>query len=86
MRRVPYRHTVLELPDKPVNCRGKDFACTKCNQLCHVLADMDTGKLLYVEAPAGCHTKAVCLETTIRGIWDRQFGARLIVPVYSTPS
>jgi hypothetical protein len=79
---MTYRGRAISMPDRETHCRGKDFACETCHGKGHILANLDNGTILFHDLPSVCHTKALCLEKTARGVFDRQFGETLIRPTF----
>jgi hypothetical protein len=60
--------------------RSRALHCGKCNCKAYVVANLDSGKVHSVTLPEGCQYPATCKQDFVRGVFDRQFGARIIVP------
>jgi hypothetical protein len=65
--------------------RSKSFHCTLCHGDGKIVANLDSGKLESHALPEACHWPGMCKERTARGIFDRQFGADIIMPSYPEP-
>ena len=60
--------------------RSKSVYCPRCGEQSYVVANLDTGKIESVLVTPKCKFPALCPEEFVRGVFDRQFGARIIVP------
>jgi len=63
-----------------VHMRSKSCHCMECGATGYVTANLDTGKITEVDVPPICKHPAVCPERFVRGIFDRQFGSRIVRP------
>lgn len=60
--------------------RDKSIACPNCHKMCGFTGNLDTGKITRAVMPPECPHPTKCAREHIRGIWDRQFGANMILP------
>lgn len=70
--------------DKTMHCdschdKRPELHCSAHN--CVITADLDRGTVVHARMPAFCKSPAWCLEEFKKGIFDRQFGARLVTPL-----
>jgi hypothetical protein len=63
----------------PTHYRDKTTHCNKCHSNCVITANLDKGTVIRGKMPTQCKTPRWCLDEFSKGIFDRQFGAPLIV-------
>lgn len=60
--------------------RSKACFCKTCGGTSFVMANLETGKIEKVAITPLCHWPKKCPEDFARGVFDRQFGSRIIIP------
>ncbi len=60
--------------------RDKSVFCARCNRICKLTANLDTGRVTMARMSTICQSPAKCLDDYAVGVFDRQFGARIISP------
>jgi hypothetical protein len=60
--------------------RDKTVHCTRCHCNCTLTANLDTGRVVRARMPEVCVSPAKCLDNYAIGVFDRQFGERIISP------
>lgn len=58
--------------------RDKAITCPRCLKLCRFTANLDDGKITQSVMPPECTHPSKCSRKLIDGIFDRQFGQKLI--------
>lgn len=65
--------------------RSKAIQCQKCGGRSYVVADLDHGTIESIDLAVACKYPAVCPNEFVEGVFDRQFGARVIIPKMGGP-
>lgn len=65
--------------------RSKSCYCKTCKGTSYVVADLDAGTIKSVTVTPLCHWPAKCPEEFVRGVFDRQFGSKIIIPHPGAP-
>lgn len=60
--------------------RSKSCYCPRCGGTSYVTANLEDGSIQGMDVTPLCHWPAQCPHEFVRGIFDRQFGSRLVVP------
>ena len=60
--------------------RNKTSYCIRCKGTATITANLDRGSVTWGFQPPQCHTPQRCLDGFKEGVFDRQFGASLIIP------
>ncbi len=63
----------------PAHMRDKTTHCDRCHANCTITANLDRGTVVKGVMPKHCKSPAWCMEEFRKGIFDRQFGAPLVV-------
>lgn len=60
--------------------RSKACFCNECGGTSFVMGNLDTGKIEKVAITPLCKWPKRCPEVFARGVFDRQFGSKIIIP------
>ena len=60
--------------------RSKSCFCPRCGGTSYVIANLESGKVESVTTTPLCHWPAQCPHEFVKGVFDRQFGCRIVIP------
>lgn len=60
--------------------RDRSEHCKRCGQVATITANLDTGRVTEFRHPPKCVNPSRCIDRIKQGVFDRQFGEKLITP------
>lgn len=66
--------------------RSKSCYCKTCKGTSYVVANLEKGTITSVTVTPLCLWPAKCPEVFVRGVFDRRFGSKIILPSVGSPT